>query len=362
MSREISILLYLSSFIFSSSLIYLGIKEQKELRNFFTLLGISIPVILATFRSLPVGTDTEPYYYLYNYYGTFSSLSDKFKILGFKEFLNTILIHICTTIGSFNLYLFIYALFTVVFVIITLYKLVPLEVVPLSYFIYLCFFFPQSLNIMRQSLAIAIIFLGYRLIIERKWLKYLLIVFIATSIHISALLALPLYFLINEKKEINRWVAAIISFGLILFTTRPSWIFIMLSTIPGFERYLFYADYSGDANNRMIFINFIILIIIYLLKKYLFERNPENKLFVLLLFFGLLIGLTGFTSPFIKRLGTYFDILQIVLIAELSNIFSDKVQSLIVKYGIYVMCVIYFVIAYYYLSLAKVIPYSFQIY
>ncbi|HFC9370165.1 TPA: EpsG family protein [Enterococcus faecium] len=77
-----------------------------------------------------------------------------------------------------------------------------------------------------------------------------------------------------------------------------------------------------------------------MLKKFLLEKKNENKLFILLLFFGVLIGLTGFTSPFIKRIGIYFDILQIVLIAELSNIFSDKFQNLLVKYGIYILCII----------------------
>ncbi len=105
MSGEISILLYLSSFIFSSVMVYLGVKKQNESRILFTLLGISLPVMLATFRSIAVGTDTEPYYYLYSFYGTFPSLADKFRILGFKEFLNTILIHVCSNIGNFNLYL-----------------------------------------------------------------------------------------------------------------------------------------------------------------------------------------------------------------------------------------------------------------
>ncbi|HGF7808551.1 EpsG family protein [Enterococcus faecium] len=362
MSGEISILLYLSSFIFSSVMVYLGVKKQNESRILFTLLGISLPVMLATFRSIAVGTDTEPYYYLYSFYGTFPSLADKFRILGFKEFLNTILIHVCSNIGNFNLYLFIYSFFTFLLVVIALYKLVPINLIPLSYFIYMCFFFPQTLNITRQSLAVAIILLGYQYIVERKLIRYLLIVFIASGFHISALLALPLYLLINKKKEINSWIAIILILGIVFFIMNPSWIFTMLSSIPGFERYSFYIDYAKETNNRIIFINIIVLITIYLLKKFLLEKKNENKLFILLLFFGVLIGLTGFTSPFIKRIGIYFDILQIVLIAELSNIFSDKFQNLLVKYGIYILCIIYFVIAYYYLALAKVIPYSFQIY
>ncbi|MDT2703452.1 EpsG family protein [Enterococcus dongliensis] len=362
MNREASVLLYLISFIFSSIMIYLGVRKQKKTRVLFTFFGISIPVILATFRSLLVGTDTQPYYYLYSYYGTFSNLSDKFRILGFKEFLNTILIHVCSTIGNFNMYLFIFAFFTFLLVIIALYQLVPVEDIPMGYFIYLCFFFPQTVNIMRQSLAVAIVFLGYQFIIKRKLLKYLLIVFIATGIHISAFLALPLYFLINKKKEINRLVATIISCALVFFIIRPSWIFTMLSSISGFERYSFYNDFTVDTNNRLFFINLIILSIIYVLKKYLIEIKNENKFFILLLFFGLLVGMTGFTSPFIKRISIYFDILQIVLIAEITNLFSDRFQNLIVKYGVYVIGCIYFIVAYYYLSLAGVVPYSFQIY
>ncbi|WP_425268364.1 hypothetical protein, partial [Enterococcus faecium] len=69
----------------------------------------------------------------------------------------------------------------------------------------------------------------------------------------SALLALPLYLLINKKKEINRWMAIILILGIVFFIINSSWIFTMLSSIPGFERYSFYTDYAKETNNRIIF-------------------------------------------------------------------------------------------------------------
>ncbi len=141
----------------------------------------------------------------------------------------------------------------------------------------MCFFFPQTLNITRQSLAVAIILLGYQYIVERKLIRYLLIVFIASGFHISALLALPLYLLINKKKEINSWIAIILILGIVFFIMNPSWIFTMLSSIPGFERYSFYIDYAKETNNRIIFINIIVLITIYLLKNSFLKRKMKTS-------------------------------------------------------------------------------------
>lgn len=134
MSKEFSVFIYLGSFVISSLFIYLGINKRNVLKGIFTLLGLSIPVVMATFRSLTVGIDTYPYYYLYQTYSSFPTLTEKFKILGFKEYINTLLIHICSKFGGFNLYLFIFSTLTLIVIVIAFYNILPTNDVAICFF------------------------------------------------------------------------------------------------------------------------------------------------------------------------------------------------------------------------------------
>lgn len=70
--------------------------------------------------------------------------------------------------------------------------------VEFSLLIYLCLFLFDSLGLIRQSLAVALIFWGYRYVYERKLCKYIIVVLIATGFHYSAVIALfiyPLYYI-----------------------------------------------------------------------------------------------------------------------------------------------------------------------
>lgn len=63
-----------------------------------------------------------------------------------------------------------------------------------------------SFNGVRQFLAAAIILAGHRLIVDRKLVKYVLVVLLATSFHVSALAMLALY-LIPTKELSQRMIA-----------------------------------------------------------------------------------------------------------------------------------------------------------
>jgi len=56
-----------------------------------------------------------------------------------------------------------------------------------------------SFNGLRQFLACAIVFAGHRLVIDRRPLRFGLVVALAASFHISALVALPMYFVPNRQ-------------------------------------------------------------------------------------------------------------------------------------------------------------------
>ncbi|EOI6038264.1 EpsG family protein [Enterococcus lactis] len=360
MDKETSVFLYLATFIFSSIIIEIGVRKRKS--DFYTFLGILFPSLLATFRSPIVGTDTQMYQHMFEGYLSIPSLVERFKYLGFKEFLNTLIAQIGVLLDNFNIYLFIFSFSTLILVVKAIYKYVYKDSVSIAYFAYLCLFFPQSLNIMRQSLAIAIVFWSFQYILEKKPKKYFISIIIATGVHISAFIAIPLYFLLNKERKFNYWVTIVIS-GLIMISTFSIGpIFKLIATIPGYERYSFYASYDGEINNRIIIVNVFIFVMFFLVRKYFNGNKSVNSLSLLLLFIGVLLGVTGFISPYIKRLGVYFDIVQILLISQMHNMFLDKYQHLLVKYVTCILCMAYFILYYYYLGFSDIVPYNFYIY
>ncbi len=59
-------------------------------------------------------------------------------------------------------------------------------------------------NGVRQFLAAAILFAGHKLILERKFIKFCIVVFIASSFHVTALIMLPMYFLITQVLDLKK--------------------------------------------------------------------------------------------------------------------------------------------------------------
>ncbi|MDG3374998.1 EpsG family protein, partial [Vibrio parahaemolyticus] len=190
-----------------------------------------LPTFLATFRSPTVGTDTQMYQYMFEGYLKIPHLFERLKISGFKEFLNTIIAQIGVFIGSFNVYIFIFSFVTLLIIIKSLSLYINKDAVSVSYFVYLCLFFPQSLNIMRQSLAVAIVFWGLQYILEKCPRKYVITILLAVGVHISALIALPLYFLLNKERRINYPIVIALSGVIILGTLSIGPIFNLISSI-----------------------------------------------------------------------------------------------------------------------------------
>ena len=61
------------------------------------------------------------------------------------------------------------------------------------------YFFYCTMNFIRQSIAISIVMFAYTFMVERKFWRFLLLVLLASSFHLTALIMVPVYFVINFK-------------------------------------------------------------------------------------------------------------------------------------------------------------------
>lgn len=178
------------------------------------------------------------------------------------------------------------------------------------------FFFMQyffSLNGIRQGLSMVLIFWGYRFCLERKLLKYLIVVAIASSIHYSAVVATVLYFIPNRTFA---WYKYAIVFLLTFVVFKLNIILSLLSVLLGLlqvdGRYLNYIS-DADAVNMTGLSMFYQFGLFSISRIAILDRRPQIKGLINIWFLGILGHfLFSFSLP-ITRLTKYFDYFIILI-------------------------------------------------
>lgn len=165
--------------------------RDSRLLSFFLVM---IPTLVSGLRYM-VGTDYTAYTHHIRWYTpmTFSTYLDRSYEVG-----HYFLIQLDRIFESQYMMFFVAALLTVNFFYEGLRYYKDKVSLPLGMMLYLFTFFPHSLNVIRQYLAVSIIFYGYRYVFEKDIVKYGVAVIVAMSFHLSAVAALPFYF-IHQK-------------------------------------------------------------------------------------------------------------------------------------------------------------------
>ena len=355
---EINFIILLCMFSLSAILFQFNMYVKKNISKMILVFSILIPSLFATFRM--VGTDTPVYYSKFNSLNG-KSLSDIFFTEGFKEAGNSLFIYIGNLVDSFNVYLFLYSFFTLLFIGLALKSLIREDLMGISFFLYLCIFYPASLNTMRQSLAVAIVFFSYKFILSKSFFQFFLWVIIAMQFHISSIVVLPVYWLINKEKKVNWSVFLTIFIIIIVAIMNFQQIFYWISLIFNNERYISYADYTESMNSRLFFLNLVIFIFLIVVYRITETKDNNTNYYFILLLVGLTMGITGFISPFIKRISIFFDIVQILLIPKIAILASSKNNKYLMLFFVYLFGVPYFIVFYVWLGFSDIVPYIIDI-
>lgn len=354
-----SLLLYVACFSASSYSLNLYYRNKK--RILFLLVAILIPVIIAGMRGIQCGADSAVYIGNASH-PTTDTLLEIISKQGIFESLYIESNKLATIFNTPRAPLIFWALVTIA--IIVWWILHSTKHVGIVYFMYLFMFFTTSINVSRQYAALSVIMLSSKFIIDRKWIKYYICIVFACMIHTSALFMIPVYFLWTKKQNIiDKKLCVIIIIGLIVLVSQLQ---SFLDNLSGYDtgvdsinRYLSYNDEAG-SKNRDFFLEIFTTIVILLHIKKLTKIKKENQLYMLLLCIGLCLTATGFVSPFVKRVAVYFTIYKIALIPQLIEIYEGR-ERFIVKILIVAFVMTQFILVYFVLGQAMVIPYSWYI-
>lgn len=321
---------------------------SKNKKIYCFILG-SLLFLIGGLRHSSVGTDSQNYVYMFTLASNMSlenTLNFFGKEPGFFGMLKTLTLISDDYQIMFIIISFIYAVSVSRF--IYTYSSNPMAsfliLIPMSYFAF-------SLSGLRQTVSLSIIFFSIKYIINRKMVKFTLIVLLASLFHQSALLFLPAYFLSNKSITGFKVLIGIISVPLV-FLTRP----ILLQIA---QRFL-YEQYSIDNQQEAggwttLVVYFLIIIVALIFYKQI--KNPYFPLFVKLMYVGALIQMFVPYQANIFRISMYYNIASIIILPDILKTQNEKVSKFVAYFIFFLlMGIMYYMFSY---NAAGVQPYNF---
>ena len=187
-------MVYTITLIFSVFFAWLASRvKNKGVMILCSIISVLIPAIIAGIRDR-VGTDTMVYAipdamsaYTSQSFSEFVSVS-----LGAEPGYRLLCYVTMKTLGHPNWCLFFYQLITTGCFYIGAYKHRKIAPLPLLMLGFLCMYYVNSFNTMRQSMAVSIIFMGINNLEEKKYWRFMSYIIVAFTFHYSTIAVVAL--------------------------------------------------------------------------------------------------------------------------------------------------------------------------
>ncbi|SEP66865.1 transmembrane protein EpsG [Virgibacillus subterraneus] len=223
--------------------------------------------------------------------------------------------------------IFTAALITNVLIVMVLYNYS--RMIEISLYVYITGgLFLVSMNGIRQVLAAAIAFTATKYLIEGSFVKYALVIVLSSFFHQSALILLPIYFLVRFKAWSKATVVLLMLsvFIVIGFDYFSALLFSALDD----TQYSHYKSFSeGGANFLRVAVAAAPIVIAYLGRDKLRRIFPESDYIVNMAILGLVFMIISTQNWIFARISIYFELYQIVLISWVVKVFTKKDQKFI---------------------------------
>lgn len=322
----------LSVYIFSL-LARITRKNNKKAGVFFLIIIMAILVIVSGLRN-GIG-DTGMYKHSYNIVANSDTLPGGYEV-GFLIYFK-----ILTYFSNDPQFMiFITSLIINILNCISIYKYTKNSYFELAMFLYVASgYYTVTMNGIRQSLAAAIIFLATSLIINRKFKTYCLLILLMITIHNSAFVMIPIYFIAKEKPWEKKTNILYIVMLIGLFFYQP------IMFLLGDSKYGDYANSTeGGANIIRVIIFMVPVVLAYLKRKEINEKWKEGNVFINMSIICSIIMMFSLYNWIFARFTIYLELANFIVLSYLiSNCFKGKERRLIY----FSLLVCYFIFFYY---------------
>jgi|GEM_PF-5621599 len=301
---------------------------QERLNMIYCVLITIVLVLIASLRSYKMGNDPSMYKYMFE--NVKSSLKD---IILMKQTMNQtekgyiILENIISrTFGGFQWLMMIIATVYIVpiGILVKRYSKNPW----VSFFIFVGFgFFTDSLSALRQALAVGLTVVAFMCIKNKKLKSYFIIVLMATSLHMSALFFMPIYWLRKIKYTKQIIIGSIIAIIATNIFKSP-----LFQFVNRFSRQVYDVNVNTGGNKLYIFIIFTV-ILCFIYGKAMIEENNDNKMIIYMMIITAIIYPILSFNPAVYRMFWYFFIYLIIFVPNLLSVVKDKAFKYLIFTG-----------------------------
>lgn len=331
-----SALFYLCILLFSLLFSFVAqTSKNSMIKKISVLFLVSIISLAAGMRGVSVGKDTAAYYRIIEL-TSIDFTSYNYLEIGFRILINSL-----SYIAREPKYvILIISFITNALIISTLWKFRAKVSFTISVFCYITMFYFETFNILRQWLAIALIFFAFRYLFKSQYLIYVFFVIVAYLIHVSAIIGLvfiPIVMLVSKKISFKNKIFTVVSLFILLILINY---FMSFNNV--FEKYQDnYLQHSLNVNLGLYFYVrlFIILFTIYTIikKDYSDIELSFNKQILIISIFGLLMSTLGYMYMFVGRISTYATSFDIILFSIICRTKSNSlmIKILVIIIGLY---------------------------
>ena len=185
-----------------------------------------------------------------------------------------------------------------------------------------------SFNAVRQYMAGAVLFAGHRLMFDRKFIKFCIMVFIASAFHITAFVMLPMYFVVSKNLSLKK-ILFIIVFGIVLVYSYDilfSLVGVMKETDTGGELSTYATNTINPLRVAIAFCPVLLYLILRMLKT---EFHGEENFYVSLIIINAALIFGTQNSAYLNRITLYFAPFIPLAVSRLVKKFDKEYQTLL---------------------------------
>lgn len=308
-----------------------GITRQQML-NGLSLSAIFLLLFGVSACRLNVGNDYAKYVEFMHLINCNAFVPTEF---GFNQ-----VVKLLYGISGFENYLLVFAFFaffTILFFLYGIYR--QADSFPFSFFLFMAFgYYFQSFNTVRYYLALALAVLAIPCVLERKWMKFFLLVCLGAAMHKSVLVILPLYILASLPwKKWQLFLAA--AFCSTFFFMQDFYLRVVIALYPTYEdtEYL-----EGGTSLVNIARCGAVLILALLCYQKTVKGSRRNRFYFYCNLGALVMYVCCSFLPVISRIGYYLTITHIFFLpALIEGIENGKYKKLLTA-GVIMAGVLYF--------------------
>lgn len=325
--------------IFISVIIFSGINmriEKEKLKNIYIIYGIILVIFIGLRKDLG-GIDYEVYTEYFKGMTSIFNMSnwnypDVFEV-GFKYF-----VAIIKTITENPYVMFsLVTILTVPVLLIINYKYCKYPFFTLSFYIYKTMLYTNFIAI-RQSISLTIFLISIKYIFSGDFKKYMILIFLATIFHSSAIVLLPLY-LIRYVKLYKLGFLKVISIGILIsvFSDLAVKMFLYIGNFINLsDNLLEKMRIYSQAIDSGINLHLVEIIILYFIFFWIYEinNNEEEVISSIFVLYVILIISFGKYLIFI-RISMYFYFFIMILMSKWLDRFNyEKYKESLASFGI----------------------------